>query len=218
MYIYLYEQVQNTVCFIYMACSHVQVLLPRYVDVIIWPCAVVSPPGVQNCSNFRDLQCESLLQLAISAATTQKEWNPLQEQNGFLRKNGAALYERHNTPPSKYMTEPRHRAFVNGATTKWCENDACSVITTKCCQCVLLAYHTLLYNCCVLLFKFARMFLIQLHGEFFLGDGLQKSDVSENIFAAFFRRLYHTYDCVLVVALEICVMWLLLLIRPSATA
>jgi hypothetical protein len=59
---------------------------------------------------------------------------------------------------------------------------------------------------------------VELYGKFFLGDRLQKSDVSEIIFAAFFRRLYHTYDCVFMVALEICVMWLLLLIHPSATA
>jgi hypothetical protein len=101
-----------------MACSHVQFLLPQYIDVIIWPCTVVSIPDVQNCSNFRDLLCESLLQLAISTATTQKEWNPLQEHNGFLRMNGAALYEQHDTTPDSYMTEPRRRAFVNGATTK----------------------------------------------------------------------------------------------------
>jgi hypothetical protein len=101
-----------------MACSHVQVLLPQYVDVIIWPCAVVSPPDVQNCSNFRDLQCESLLQQAINAAKTQKEWNTQQEQKRILRMNGAALYEQHDAPPSSYTTEPRHRAFVNGATTK----------------------------------------------------------------------------------------------------
>jgi hypothetical protein len=62
------------------------------------------------------------------------------------------------------------------------------------------------------------MFHVELYGEFFLGDGLQKSGVSETIFAAFFRRLYHTYDCVLVVALEVCGMWFLLLIHPSATA
>jgi hypothetical protein len=116
------------------------------------------------------------------------------------------------------MTEPRRRAFVNGATTKWCENGACRIVTIKCCQCVLLVYCTLLYNCCVLLFKFAQMFLVELHGEFFSGVGLQKSDVSETVFAAFVRRLYHIYDYLLLVALEICVMWLLLLIRPSATA
>jgi hypothetical protein len=62
------------------------------------------------------------------------------------------------------------------------------------------------------------MFHVELHGEFFSGVGLQKSDVSETIFAAFFTRLYHTYDCVFLVALEISVMSLLLLIRPSVTA
>jgi len=118
MYIYLCGKVQNTVCFICMACSHIQVTLPQYVDVNVWPCAVVFPPDVQNYSNFRDLQCESLLQRAISVATTQKELNPLQEQNGTLRMNGAALYEQHDAPPSSYTTEPRHRAFVNGATMK----------------------------------------------------------------------------------------------------
>jgi hypothetical protein len=101
-----------------MACSHKQLLLPLYIDVITWRCAVVSLPGVQDCSNFRDLQCESLLQRAISEAKTQKERNPQQEQNGFLRMNGAALYEQHDAPPSSYTTEPRHRAFVNGATMK----------------------------------------------------------------------------------------------------
>jgi hypothetical protein len=101
-----------------MTCSHVQVLLPQYVDVIIWPCAVVFRPDVQNCSKFRDLQCESLLQRAISEATKQKEWNAQQGQNDILRMNGAALYEQHDAPPSSYTTEPRHRAFVNGVTTK----------------------------------------------------------------------------------------------------
>jgi hypothetical protein len=48
---------------------------------------------------------------------------------------------------------------------------------------------------------------VELYGKFFLRDGLQNSDVSETIFAVFFRRLYHTYNCVLVVALEICGMW-----------
>jgi hypothetical protein len=50
------------------------------------------------------------------------------------------------------------------------------------------------------------MFHVELYGKFFLGDGLQKSDVSETILAAFIRRLYHTYDCVLMVALGICEM------------
>jgi len=49
------------------------------------------------------------------------------------------------------------------------------------------------------------MFHVELYGDFFLDDGLRKSDVSETIFATFFRRLYHTSDCVLMVALEICV-------------
>jgi hypothetical protein len=103
-----------------MACSHVQALLPQYVDVIIWLCEVVSPSDVQNCSNFRDLHYESLLQQAISEATTQtqKEQNLLQEQKGSLRKNSAALYEQHDTPQGRYTTKPRHRAFVNSATTK----------------------------------------------------------------------------------------------------
>jgi hypothetical protein len=101
-----------------MACSHVQVLLPQYVDVIICPCAVVSPADVQNCNNFRDLQCESLFQRAISAATKQKEWNTQQEQNSFLQMKGAALYEQHDAPPGSYTTEPRRRAFVNDPTTK----------------------------------------------------------------------------------------------------
>jgi hypothetical protein len=38
------------------------------------------------------------------------------------------------------------------------------------------------------------MFHVELYGEFFLGDGLQKSDVTETISAAFIRRFYHTYD------------------------
>jgi len=57
-------------------------------------------------------------QQAINAAKTQKEWNTQQEQKRILRMNGAALYEQHDAPPSSYTTEPRHRAFVNGATTK----------------------------------------------------------------------------------------------------
>jgi hypothetical protein len=101
-----------------MACSHIQVLLPQYVDVIIWPCAVVSLADVQNCSNFRDLQCESLFQRAISEATTQKEWNTQQEQNSSLQMKGMALYEQHDAPPGSYLTEPRHRAFVKDPTTK----------------------------------------------------------------------------------------------------
>jgi hypothetical protein len=40
------------------------------------------------------------------------------------------------------------------------------------------------------------MFHVEIYGEFFLRDGLQKYDVSETIFAAFFRRLYQTYDCI----------------------
>ena len=111
MYIYLCEKVQNTVCFIYMVCSHIQVLLPQYAYVITWPCAVVSPSDVQNCGNLRDLQCESILQRAISEGTTQREWNPLQEQNELLRMKGTALYERHDVPPGIYMTNSRHRAL-----------------------------------------------------------------------------------------------------------
>jgi hypothetical protein len=133
----LCEKVQNVVRFTY-----VQVLLPQYVDVIVWPCAVVSPPDVQNCSNFRDLQCESPLQRAISEATTQKECNSKQEQNSFLRMYRAALYEQHDVAPSSYTTEPRHRALMNGMTTKWCENGVYKIATTKCCQCVLLAAMT----------------------------------------------------------------------------
>jgi hypothetical protein len=94
-------------------------------DLIIWPCTVASPRCVcllkfrtQNNRNFRDLQCDLHLQQATSEAKTQKEWNPQQEQNDFLRMNGAALYEQHDVPPSSYTTEPRHRAFVNGTVTK----------------------------------------------------------------------------------------------------
>ena len=117
-YIYLCEKVQNTVCFIYMACSQVQVLLRPYVDVTVCPCAVVCPPDVQNCSKLRDLQCESLLQRAVSEATTQREANPQQEQTGFSQMKGAALYEQHDAPPGSYTTELRQRALLNGATTK----------------------------------------------------------------------------------------------------
>jgi hypothetical protein len=112
-------------------CSHVQVLLPPYVDVIVWPCAVVS------ILMFRFAMWITLQQ-AISAATTQKECDPQQEQHGFLCMNGAALYEQHDEPPISYMTEPRHRAFVNGMTTKWHEIGGYRFATTKCCHCVLL--------------------------------------------------------------------------------
>ena len=206
-----------------MTCSHVQFLLPQSIAVIIWPYAVVSPPGVQNCSNFRDLQCESLLQRAINEATTQKERNPLQEQESFLRTNGTTMYEQHDTRQVRYTTEIRHRAFVNGTTTKWRESGAYRIATIKFCQCVLLAYHTLLYNCWVLLFTDASCRIIwwvllgwRIAEVWCFRD--QNCGVSETIFAAFFRWLYDTSDCVLVVALEICVMWLLLLIRLSATA
>jgi hypothetical protein len=174
---YLCEKVQSTVCSIYMACSHVPVLLPQYADVTLWPCAVMSPPAVQNCNNVRDLLCESLLQQAVSEATTQKEQNPQQEQIGFLRKNGAALYEQRDAQPGSHATEPRHRAYVNGATRKWREKIAYRIDTTKCRRCLLLAFRMLLYSCCVLLFKFAQMFHIEFYCKFFLGDRLQKSDL-----------------------------------------
>jgi hypothetical protein len=102
----------------YTACSHIQFLLPQHIDVTVWPCAVVSPPDIQNCSNFRDVEYESLLQRANREAMMQRERKPQEEQNSFIRINGAALYEQHDAPPSSYTTEPRHRAFVNGATMK----------------------------------------------------------------------------------------------------
>jgi hypothetical protein len=49
------------------------------------------------------------------------------------------------------------------------------------------------------------MFHVALCGEFLFGDRLQKSDISETVFATFFRRLYHTYDCVLMMALGVTV-------------
>jgi len=101
-----------------MTCSHIQFLLPQYVEVIVWPFAVVSPPDVQNCNQFRDLHCESLFQRANVEATTQKECNRQQEQNGFLRMNGVALYEQHDAPSSSYLAEPQQTALFNSATTK----------------------------------------------------------------------------------------------------
>ena len=50
------------------------------------------------------------------------------------------------------------------------------------------------------------MFHVELYGELFLSDGLQKSAFSETIYATFIRTLYHTYDCVLMVAQEACVL------------
>ena len=45
MHTYLFEKntekVQNIVCLMYMAYNQVQFQLPPYVDVNIWPCAVV---------------------------------------------------------------------------------------------------------------------------------------------------------------------------------
>jgi hypothetical protein len=62
---------------------------------------------------------------------------------------------------------------------------------------------TLLYNCSVLLYnKFTLMFRVALCVEFFLVDRLQNSDVSETFLAAFIRRIYHTNDCILMVALD----------------
>ena len=56
---------------------------------------------------------------------------------------------------------------------------------------------TLLCSCYVLLFKFARMFHVELRGEFFLDDGLQKSDVSDKLFRDFFRRFVsHLWLCI----------------------
>jgi hypothetical protein len=93
---------------------------------------------VQLCPYWcSDLLCESILQQAVSAATKQKEQDPLQEQNSFLRMNSAALYEQHDAPPGSYTTEPRHRAFVKGATNKWLETGAYRIATTECCHCVL---------------------------------------------------------------------------------
>ena len=98
---------------------HMCVLYSEYLTCMyIYLCEKVQNTLCFIYSSFRDLQYESFLQRAISVATTQKEWNPLQEQKGFLRMNGVALYGRHDAPPSSYTTEPRHRAFVNGATTK----------------------------------------------------------------------------------------------------
>ena len=106
-----------------------------------------------------------------------EKWNPLQEQNGFYECGGRHCAS--STTCRSYTTESWHRAFVNGAIAKWRESGACRIATTKCCQCVLLAHHTLLCSCCLPLFKFALMFHVALYGEFFLGDGLQKSGVSE---------------------------------------
>jgi hypothetical protein len=62
------------------------------------------------------------------------------------------------------------------------------------------------------------MFHVELYGEFFLSEGLQAYDFSETIFITFIRRLYHTYDCVLMVSLAVYVMWLSFLFHPPATA
>jgi hypothetical protein len=48
------------------------------------------------------------------------------------------------------------------------------------------------------------MFHVELYGELFLGDGLQMSDVSDTFFLALTIQLYHSYDCVLLVAQEVC--------------
>ena len=106
--------------------------------------------GTRNHCSFRDLHCESLLQQVISEAKTQKEWNSQQEQNSCLRMNGVELYKQHDTPPSSYMTEPRHRALVNGATTKWFVWNSVSSKQGN--------FKTaLLYNCFFILFKFAHI-------------------------------------------------------------
>jgi len=84
MYKYLCEKVQNTMCFIYTSCSYIQVLLPQYINFIVWPCAV-----------------ESLLMFSIAA--TSEIWNvnhfcrepsvkPQHRQNGILSRNRTVSY------------------------------------------------------------------------------------------------------------------------------
>jgi len=81
-----------------MDCSHVHFLLPQYVDVIIWPCAVVFLPYVQNCSNFRDLHCESLC--------SEPSVQPQHRKNGILCRKRRASYEwtgRHCTSSTTHL-------------------------------------------------------------------------------------------------------------------
>jgi hypothetical protein len=50
------------------------------------------------------------------------------------------------------------------------------------------------------------MFHVELYGEFVLCDGLRKSDVLDTFLLPSSGSFYHTYDCVLMVALAVCVM------------
>ena len=57
------EKVQNTVCcFMYMDCSLVQVQLLPYVDVIMWPCAVV--PLIVWVLNIQNMELQQFQKFA----------------------------------------------------------------------------------------------------------------------------------------------------------
>ena len=60
-------------------------------------------------------------------------------------------------------------------------------------------------------------FHVELYVEYFLGVRLQNSDVFDTFFVTFIRQLHHCCDVVLMVAQEVCGMWHLPLINPSAT-
>ena len=79
----------------------------------------------------------------------------------------------------------------------------------------LLKWHcyTIVVSSYLKLYKFNA----ELYGALFLGERMWKSDVSDTFFLAFIRQIYHSCDCVLVVAQEVYGMWHLLLIQPSAT-
>jgi hypothetical protein len=117
MYIYLCEKVQNTVCLVatYRYC---------YCHTLISFSALV-----QFCLLMFRFAAFSHIFIWI---TLQKEWDPQQEQNSLLQKNGVTLYEQHDVPPGSYTTGPRHRAFVNGATSKWCAIGVYRTVTATC--------------------------------------------------------------------------------------
>jgi hypothetical protein len=85
----------------------------------------------QDCILNLDLWTANKLQL-------QEGCDPPQEQNSLSHMNGATFYEQHDAPPGSHTTEPRHRAFVKGATTNWHENGAYRMIRNKYYHCVLL--------------------------------------------------------------------------------
>jgi hypothetical protein len=106
---------------------------------------------------------------------------------GLLQANAASVCYWHTSAETITLTTSVVSDLILTRTGK----ATCFVLLTRgwksvsCKQCTV--NRTLLYSFCVLLFKFARMVHIELYDEFFLGDRLQNSDVSETILSSFIR-------------------------------